>query len=124
MHNRDIDGWRLVAAIEIADQEPLLHDLLHLCSSPFELQPAPASPPGYRWYNLCIAQELPPERAFALTGALLRAMSERAVQGSIGDFRIISGQHWLDVQAAWNDSDDELFLTTPQPPLRTGIGSR
>jgi hypothetical protein len=104
-------GWRLVATVEISNRAPSLKSLLDGVGQAFDLQPASKSPPGFSWFDLSIDSSLPERRTAAIARALLAAMAERSRCGQLDGFRIIAGQHWLEVKTNWasrRDSDKAL----------------
>jgi hypothetical protein len=118
MHHDDrpVGVWRLIATVELSDQAQSLDELLGAYNHLFALSAAKASPPGFRWINIAVDRTLSQRRTAVLARTLLSALAQREAMGNLAGFRIIAGQHWVDIQAS------ALATYEVPPDARTAYG--
>lgn len=88
--------WCLMATVQVADTAPDLASILADLDVGFSLEPAAASPPGYRWLNLLVDARRGERRCAYAAHRLLSALQRIADTGELPGFHIIAGERWLD----------------------------
>ncbi|HEY0724086.1 MAG TPA: hypothetical protein VGD41_08910 [Pyrinomonadaceae bacterium] len=91
--------WCLMATVQVAAEAPDLAEILADLDFGFRLEPAAASPPGYRWLNLLVDARRGERRCGYTAHRLLTALQRIAESGELPGFRILAGERWLDVPA-------------------------
>jgi hypothetical protein len=85
-----------MATVQVADTAPDLASILADLDVGFSLEPAAASPPGYRWLNLLVDARRGERRCAYAAHRLLSALQRIADTGELPGFHIIAGERWLD----------------------------
>jgi hypothetical protein len=92
-------AWRHVATVEIFASAFHSPTLIGDHARGFKLQPASNSPLGCMRLDLFIDAAMDAQRAAFTAGSLLVAMKQAEAAGRLEGFRIVTGQHWIDVSA-------------------------
>jgi len=82
-----------MATVQIAEDAPDLAAILADLDFGFGLEPAAASPPGFRWLNLSVDARRGPQRCGLTAHRLLSALTRLA--GDVPGFHVIAGERWL-----------------------------
>ena len=91
--------WWLMATVQVAESAPDLASILADLDVGFSLEPAAASPPGFRWLNLLVDSRRGERRCAYAAHRLLSALRRIADTGELPGFHIIAGDRWLGPQA-------------------------
>ena len=112
--------WCFMATVEVADNAPDLAAILADLDFAFRLEPAAASPPNVRWFNLLVDARRGERRCGHTAHRLLSALQRIAASGELPGFRIIVGERWLDEHAlgAAAASPTESSPAIPGPAAR------
>ena len=94
--------WLHMATIQVAENGPDLADILSDLDFGFRLEPAGASPSGYRWLELLVDARRGPCRCALTAHRLLCALQCIAGTGDLPGFRVIAGERWLDDPRAFS----------------------
>lgn len=92
-------GWCLMATVQVAEGAPDLAGILADLHFDFRLDPAAASPPGYRWFNLFVDARRGLRRCALIAHRLLSALKRIAEAGDLPGFDILGGERWLEYPA-------------------------
>ncbi|MBO9664629.1 hypothetical protein [Dokdonella sp.] len=92
--------WCLMATIQVAEGAPNLVDILADLSFDFRLDPAPASPPGFIWFQLFVDARRGQRRCELTAHRLLSALQRIAEGGDLPGFRVVAGERWLEYPAS------------------------
>jgi len=87
--------WCLMATVQVAHDAPDLADILSDLDFDFRLEPAVASPPGYRWLNLFVDARRGQRRCGLTAHRLLSALKRLSESGDLAEFQVIAGERWL-----------------------------
>jgi hypothetical protein len=114
--------WCFMATVEVADHAPDLAEILADLDFAFRLEPAAASPPNVRWFNLLVDARRGERRCGYTAHKLLSALQRIAASGELPGFRIIVGERWLDGHALGLSIalPTEPSSATPGPTARHG----
>ena len=85
-----------MATVQVAEGAPDLAGILADLHFDFRLDPAVASPPGHRWFNLFVDARRGPRRCALIAHRLLSALKRIAEAGDLPGFDILAGERWLD----------------------------
>lgn len=88
-----------MATVQVAEGAPDLAEILTDLHFDFRLDPAAASPPGYRWFNLLVDARRGARRCALIAHRLLSALKRIAEAGDLPGFDILAGERWLDYAA-------------------------
>jgi len=98
--------WWCMATVQVADRAPDLAEILADLDYGFRLEPAAASPPGYRWFHLMVDVRRGRRRCEVTAHRLLSALQRIAETGDLPSFRVIAGERWLERPLFESASDD------------------
>jgi hypothetical protein len=109
-----LSRWCLMATVQVAEGAPDLADILADLDFDFRLEPAAASPPGYRWLNLLVDARRGQRRCGLTAHRLLSALKRLAEGGDLPGFQVIAGERWLEYPA----STEATFVETSAGDVR------
>jgi hypothetical protein len=99
--------WRRVATVEVGSRVKDLPSLVQDDTLKFRLVEADSPRRTFRRYDLVVDSTEGERRCARTAWAVLSAMREAATHGCIDDYRVIDGDHWLNVHPAVLEEQDE-----------------
>lgn len=104
---------QLVAGVEVRSPGADLVAYVGSQTSVFRLQPAAASPFGFAWYELFVDAAQGERRAAHAAHSVLSALQLASDAGWLEDFRIVFGEHWLQVRDLRDSVEDMIDRAMP-----------
>jgi hypothetical protein len=91
------DDWRHVATVELVDESNALRHLIVDKQSRYKIERSTRSPAGFSWFDIHVDFGVGGRQAAHAAYAVLAAMQKAADRGALHGYRIVSGQHWLEL---------------------------
>jgi hypothetical protein len=110
----DKERWTPMAMIEVDEASADMTAIAEEVALEFELKPASPAPLGSAWLELRIDASKGEWRAARTAHVVLTALADRARDGRLPGFRIVSGEQWLRVDAPieWIEPPIQALSTT------------
>jgi hypothetical protein len=91
------EEWCAIATIELSDRFDDFPELVADSHMECRAEPFAKSPPGHAWFHILSDLSKGERRSARTAFSLLTALSDLAAGGELPGFRIVSGEHWLEL---------------------------